>query len=127
MNSPTASNSSASILIVEDEVLLCETLEQLLSFSGFKTLTAHNGKEALAVLEKNRVDLILSDIQMPVMGGIELLKNVKTKYPGVKLIFFSAFADLTRTQALDLGALELLPKPLRIENLVEKIHESLAS
>jgi len=114
-------------MIVEDEPLLRDTLEQLLQFSGFNVVTAGNGKEALDKLAQNQVDLVLSDIKMPVMDGVELLKNIRASYTDLKVIFFSAFADISHDEALRMGALDLLSKPVRIESLIEKINQSLVN
>jgi YesN/AraC family two-component response regulator len=112
-------------MIVEDEPLLRDTLEQLLQFSGFTVLTASNGKEALEKLAQNPVDLVLSDIKMPVMDGVELLRHIRTTYKGLKVIFFSAFADISHAEALQMGALDLLSKPVRIESLIETLRTHL--
>ncbi|MFL5813546.1 MAG: response regulator [Bdellovibrionia bacterium] len=115
------------IMIVEDEPLLRDTLEQLLQFSGFTVFTAGNGKEALDKLAQNDVDLVLSDIKMPVMDGVELLRHIRVSRPGLKVIFFSAFADISHAEALQMGALDLLSKPVRIESLIETIRSNLSA
>jgi YesN/AraC family two-component response regulator len=127
MNQSSGAKPASRIMIVEDEPLLRDTLEQLLQFSGFSVVTAGNGKEALDKLAQNPVDLVLSDIKMPVMDGVELLKNIRILHAGLKVIFFSAFADISHAEALQMGALDLLSKPVRIESLIEKIHASLAA
>jgi YesN/AraC family two-component response regulator len=115
------------IMIVEDEPLLRDTLEQLLQFSGFTVVTAGNGKEALDKLAQHDVDLVLSDIKMPVMDGVELLRHIRVSHPGLKVIFFSAFADISHAEALRMGALDLLSKPVRIESLIETIRSNLSA
>jgi CheY-like chemotaxis protein len=131
MNQPSNPEGAAGtpplprIMIVEDEPLLRDTLEQLLQFSGFEVVSAGHGQEALEILEKSPVDLVLSDIKMPVMDGVELLKNIRARYASVKVIFFSAFADISQAEAIQMGALDLLSKPVRIESLIEKIQAHL--
>lgn len=127
MDSSQNTTPSWRIMIVEDEPLLRDTLEQLLQFSGFTVLTAGNGKEALDKLAQNPVDLVLSDIKMPVMDGVEMLRHIRATYGGLKVIFFSAFADISHAEALQMGALDLLPKPVRIESLIETIRSNLAA
>lgn len=127
MNQELSQKPSSRIMIVEDEPLLRDTLEQLLMYSGFNVVTAGNGKEALDKLAQDQVDLVLSDIKMPIMDGVELLKNIRAIHTGLKVIFFSAFADISHDDALRMGALDLLPKPVRIESLIEKINECLVN
>jgi two-component system response regulator FlrC len=118
-------SSKARILVVEDESMLRETLVQILNMSDLDATGAENGKIALDLLNQQSFDLVLSDVQMPVMGGVELLRNIQVAHPGIKLVFFSAFADLSRAKAVEMGALDLLFKPLGIETLIEKIQSYL--
>lgn len=86
-------NRKKSILIVEDEPELAEIYTTLLTQSGYKTAVAHNGKEALDVAEAHQPDLILLDLRMPIMDGVEFLKkyDLKKKHLGVKVVVFSNY------------------------------------
>lgn len=87
------SNSKKSILIVEDEPELAEVYQTLLGQSGYNITVAHNGESALAAVEEKAPDLILLDLRMPIMGGVEFLENydVKEEHKGVKVIVFSNY------------------------------------
>ncbi|MDB5183586.1 MAG: DNA-binding response regulator VicR [Candidatus Saccharibacteria bacterium] len=82
-----------SILIVEDEPELAEVYSTLLNQSGYKVAVAHNGKEALKTAGDHSPDLILLDLRMPVMDGVEFLKkyDLKKSHPDVKVVVFSNY------------------------------------
>jgi len=83
------------ILIVDDEKLLLESLELILSMNESFTITglAHDGKEALDILEKEQVDIALVDLNMEGMSGQELISKVKTTYPKTKILVLTTFYD----------------------------------
>jgi CheY-like chemotaxis protein len=85
----------AKILVVEDEKLLNEAYELVLKKEGHKVGTAFNGEEALKQFEKDKPDLVLLDLRMPKMDGVEFLKqlNPTDKYPEVHIIVFSNYDD----------------------------------
>jgi CheY-like chemotaxis protein len=82
-----------SVLIVEDEPELAEIYHTLLSQSGYNAMIAHNGKDALHSVSTQSPDLILLDLRMPIMDGVEFLKkyNLKEKHPDVKVVVFSNY------------------------------------
>jgi len=115
-----------SVLIVDDEEMMHELLERILSKEGFEVDKASSGKEALDKLETKKVDLIISDIKMPGMDGLELLKAVRSKYPDISVIMMTAFGDTyTVKDALLLGADEYVTKPFKsheITLVVERVY-----
>lgn len=86
-------NRKKSILIVEDEPELAEIYQTLLKQAKYTVYAAHNGKEALEVAEAHKPDLILLDLRMPVMDGVEFLEayDLKTTHPDVKVVVFSNY------------------------------------
>src|SRR5688572_3758155 len=89
---------------------------------GFKTLAAGNGVEALALLESNAVDLVISDIQMPGGNGVELLKQVRVRNAAIPvLLFITGFSDLTLEEAYALGADATLCKPFSRKELMDRV------
>lgn len=98
--------NNLSVLLVDDEPLLLESLEIILSFHNIKTAgTAHDGKEALSVLEKAHCDLAMIDLNMKGMGGIELIERIKSEYPKIKILVLTTFYDDKNiTQAIANGA-----------------------
>lgn len=86
-------NRKKSILIVEDEPELAEIYQTLLKEAKYTVYAAHNGKEALEAAEAHKPDLILLDLRMPVMNGVEFLEayDLKEKHPDVKVVVFSNY------------------------------------
>jgi CheY-like chemotaxis protein len=117
----------ASILLVDDEPFLREIMGGWLARVAGRVFCAEHGEEALKILAANKVDLILSDVRMPVMDGISLLKKIKktgTKTPGV--IFITGFSDVPLREAYDMGAEAVLEKPISREELLTIAKRALA-
>ncbi len=105
----------ADILVVDDDDVIRETLQELLS-ADYSCQTADTAEEALAKLEAQRFDVVLTDISMPGLNGMELLKRVVEKYPGTPVIIISGHSDQDHAQGLiRRGAFDYLLKPFRLE------------
>ena len=117
--------SEATILVVDDEELLRNALVFQFKREGFNVLAAENGKAAFEIIKNNKVDAVVSDIQMPGGNGIELLKDVKNYDVEIPvLVFITAFADITEAEAYDLGANAIFSKPFDRKQLVKCIKEA---
>ena len=79
------------ILVVDDEVEIRDALSRHFRFMGYQVCTAVNGKEALDIMMKDKVDILISDVLMPVMGGVDLLKAVRSQYPMVPVIMMTGY------------------------------------
>jgi CheY-like chemotaxis protein len=125
---------NATVLVVDDEVMLLDIFRVWLQEESCCVLTAGNGVAALQILRDNHVDVIVSDVRMPVMDGILLLKNLATysqmkpgkqdHYPP-KMIFISGFTDLEPREAYDLGIEALMQKPIKRAQFVAAVRWSL--
>jgi DNA-binding NtrC family response regulator len=104
-------NGSRCILVVEDEELICDCLGTLLELEGYNPVLTHNGAQALEKFRENPFEIVLCDIRMPVMDGIELLKQLKVLAPLTKVIFMSGYSDVNREKALEMGAADFIRKP----------------
>ena len=114
------------ILIVDDELSMRELLEFMLEKRGYGVLSAANGKEALSIIEKERYDLLLCDIRLGDITGLEVLTASKKKYPHVTVIMISAFATTeTAVEAMNQGAFDYVPKPFKNEELLQTIANAL--
>ena len=83
-----------TILVVDDDASIRESFEKILKRTGYEVLTAENGEEALDIIRQQSVDLVLSDLRMPKMGGLKLLKASKTLSPEIEVILMTAFGDV---------------------------------
>lgn len=116
----------ATILVVDDDEDLRQAIAFDLTRRGYAVLTAADGLEALDVIRSRPIELVLSDIRMPGMDGVELLRQVKAMNHELPVvIFITGFADLSLEQAYDLGADAVLPKPFDRAEFFRIIERSL--
>ncbi len=110
------------VLVVEDDLDLCEALNDTLEIEGYRVLSANNGTEALSQLTKNKFRLVVSDIQMPIMDGIQLLNNMRQKHPEIPVLLMTAYGTVPKAvEAMQSGAADYLIKPFEASTLVEKV------
>jgi two-component system OmpR family response regulator len=119
----TAKTSAARILVVDDEDVLREMLGDALRLSGFEVLEAADGSKALTVLQGAKVDLIISDVNMPGMDGYEMLSHLRAQgdeTPAIMLTARRERADVTK--GLKLGADDYVTKPFGLEELILRVN-----
>ncbi len=113
-------------LVVDDETRLRQALVRLMQGDGFTCLEAGSGVEALEVLEKEPVALVLSDMRMPKMDGQELLRNLRLRYPDVAVVMITAVAEVEVAVAcLALGAMDYITKPFVFEEVRARVAQAL--
>jgi two-component system, response regulator, stage 0 sporulation protein F len=115
------------VLIVDDQYGIRILLNEVLQKEGYDTYQAANGLQALEIVQENVPDLILLDMKIPGMDGIEILKRVKALYPDMKVIIMTAYGELDMIQeAMDLGAITHFAKPFDIVDIREAVKKYLA-
>lgn len=108
----------ARILVVDDEASMCDSCKQVLARDRHRVDTALSGQEALAKIGKETYDVVITDMMMPVMSGMELLETVKRRWPEISVIMITGYATIrTAVQAIKLGAFDYIPKPFTPEEL----------
>ncbi|HPT39986.1 MAG TPA: sigma-54 dependent transcriptional regulator, partial [Candidatus Omnitrophota bacterium] len=113
------------VLVVDDEPLIRRSLSEALTLDGYAASGASSGKEALHILNKFKIDIILSDIQMPDMDGLQLLKEVKTrKYPAPVILMTGYGTIDNAVSAIQMGAYDYVTKPI-IDNEIKILLERL--
>ncbi len=125
---PAASSPppAARILVADDERSMRELLAIVLKREGYEVLLAENGQQALAALQAGHVDLVISDIKMPDMSGVEVLRAAKAVDVSLPTIMMTAFASTdTAVEAMRLGACDYLIKPFDVDELKLKVREKL--
>lgn len=114
------------ILVVDDRQEVRLLFEDFLSTKGFAVAAVGSGREALAILEKDRPDLIFLDLVMPGMDGLETLRQIKEKDATAQVVIVTAYADVeTARRAMTLGASDYLGKPCGLALLLQVIEETL--
>ncbi|MBX6422879.1 sigma-54 dependent transcriptional regulator [Thermosulfurimonas sp. F29] len=120
------SSESPRILIVDDDQSFQRFLQLFLEKEGYRVLIAGDGTEALKILEREEPDLILLDLRMPEMGGLEFLERLRREGRETPVIVITAYASLdSAVRAKREGAYDYLPKPFRLEDLRRKLKEAL--
>lgn len=114
------------ILVVDDEQDVRETLEKVLKSMEYIPFTAASGKEALDIIKNNKIDVVLSDLYMPEMDGIELLKRVRSFDRNIVFMMITAHPTIeTAVEAIKKGAYDYLTKPFHVEEVRLKINRAL--
>ncbi len=110
------------ILIVDDEVDLALLLQLIFEKHGYQTVTAHSGRAALAIVEKEQVDAIVTDIRMPHGDGVELLEKIRMQNQEKPIIVLvTGYSDLSQAEAYDRGAQAIFTKPLDKKSILETL------
>lgn len=114
-----------SILVVDDEKDSRNGIAHFLKKSSYDVVTAEDGKEAWEFFKENHHDLVLTDMRMPGISGIDLLKKVKTIAPRTKVIIITAHGEVeSYLEAMNHGAFEYLNKPIKIKELIKLINKA---
>ena len=124
-NAGMASETQRVILVVDDEEGLREGLSHLLEDEGYRVLCASTGEQAFEIVRQTHVDLVLTDMKMPGMNGIELLKKVRAIRQEIGVIILTGFGEIeSYIEAMNFGAMEYVSKPFKVNELkfiVQKI------
>ena len=120
MTAPTV--SPKSILVVDDEPLVCDAVKMMLSFDGHAVQTAGSAQEALAMLEKETFDLVITDFEMPNMKGNELAAAIKARSPKQSVVMITAYAEMLQASGTPVTGVDcLVSKPFLLQNLRDAI------
>lgn len=118
--------ATPTILVVDDERELCAILKKTLSREGYRVLTATSGLAALKIIKKEKVNLLLVDLKMPRMDGLEFLKRAKKGKCAVTTIMLTAYGSLSSArEAMGLGVCDYLTKPFDLKEVVTLVKEAL--
>lgn len=110
------------ILIMDDEEDLCKELTSYLTEQGYETSYALDGLEGLQLIENNRPDLLLLDIRMPKINGLQVLEQLTERFPNLTVVVISGYLDAeTTAKAIECGAAASIDKPFKLEELHERV------
>ncbi len=113
------------VLMVDDEVVFCENMTKLLNTRGYQAKAVNEGEEAIRVLKKEAYDVVVLDLKMPGMDGIDILKKLNELNISSQVIMLTGHGGVdTAMEAIKLGAYDYLPKPCEVDELSEMINNS---
>jgi len=113
------------ILIVDDEPVVIKSAERVLTTEGYNIESAVSGKEAISMMEQNTYNLVLTDLKMPEMDGITLIKWIKQKKPETGIVIITGYpSQETIKEALELGIIDYVPKPFTPSVLTDVTHRA---
>jgi len=124
--SPEPDRSRRKILVVDDQKLIADTIVQIFQDAGFEAVAAYDGWSALEIVGRLRPDLLLSDVLMPQMNGVQLAIAMRRNHPETKIVLFTGQAGISEIllEGKEKGyEFELLPKPIHPLKLIERIKE----
>lgn len=116
------------ILVIDDDEMILQTMQDLLADEGFDVLATADGPRALDIVQNQRPNLVLLDLALPSMNGLEVLRHIRDIQPATKVIVITGYgSEESSLVALRYGALDFLGKPVETKTLLEKIHLALDS
>lgn len=113
------------LLLVDDEEEFVSALAERLQLRGIETITASNGEEALARVEEDLPHVVVLDVMMPGLGGVQILEQIKTSHPEIEVILLTGqVLPDGEDEGMRHGAFACLIKPLSVEELIQKIYQA---
>ena len=109
------------ILLVDDEVILQDILRKMIERARHQVIAASSGEEALEILKSQPIDLVITDLYMPSMSGLDLLVSVKDSWPNIPVIIMSGRGPEARDSAVAAGADDFIAKPFRSSEVLERV------
>jgi len=115
------------VLVVDDQPMVRETIEDILNREGYDITSVSNGEDALALMRKKKFDVLLSDIRMPGMSGLDLIEKARREIPDIISILLTAYpsVDSIDQAIIRLGVFDYLLKPVRREKLCETVAKAM--
>ena len=114
------------ILLVDDEENYRELIAKVLTKAGYEVLQAADGMGALSLLERSNVDLVISDILMPVLNGYALVARLREKWPNMPVILTTGFLSPDAAKSMMKGSVDFIPKPINAETLLDMVRSRVA-
>jgi DNA-binding NtrC family response regulator len=120
--------SKGKILVIDDEDIVRTSCSRTLSPEGYEVSLAKNGFEGLRMASEEKFDVVLTDLKMPDMDGIEVLRNIKEKWPETEVIIVTGYQTVdTAVKAIKLGAYDYIEKPFTPDVLISAVTSALSS
>lgn len=115
------------ILVVDDEFNICSACEKIIKKNGYSCLTALSGKDAIELIRKNDIDIVVTDLKMAEIGGMEVLDFLRKNYPEIVTVVITGYASISSVvETMKLGAVDYLPKPFTPEEFINMVNNAWA-
>ncbi|NOY65197.1 MAG: sigma-54-dependent Fis family transcriptional regulator [Nitrospirae bacterium] len=112
------------VLVIDDEAIVRVSCERVLRPEGFEVVVTSRGDEAIELLEKEPYDVVLTDLKMPDMDGLEVLKIIKERWPDIQVIIITGYGTIsTAVQAIKMGAYEYIEKPFTPQDILQVVEK----
>ncbi len=119
--------SKGRILVIDDESIVRMSCNRALSPEGYEVVSAQNGSEGLKILEEGQFDIVLTDLKMPDIDGIEVLRKIKEKWPETEVIIITGYQTVdTAVKSIKLGAFDYVEKPFTPDTLIAAVSDAMA-
>ncbi len=116
------------LLVIDDEPIVRTSCQKILIPEGYEVKIAENGNEGLEILEKERFNLILLDLKMPGIDGVDVLKIIKERWPEIKVIILTGYSTVeTAVTTLRMGAFNFIEKPFTPDKLLKSVEEAIGN
>ncbi len=114
------------VLVIDDEAIVRVSCQRVLEPEGFEVDVTARGDEALEMMQSKQYDVVLTDLKMPDMDGLEVLKEIKKRWPEVQVIIITGYGTIsTAVQAIKLGAYDYIEKPFTPEDILNVVKKAL--
>ena len=123
----TKRNNDKKVLVVDDDRAILKLMSRIIENSGYNVKSASNAKEALKLIMENQFNLVISDISLPGMSGIELYKKVRNRYESLDFIFMSGYAVDDMDESIIESVSGFFPKPFQIQSVMDTISKILSN
>ena len=115
-----------TILLAEDDSFVRDATVAILEYGGYRVITAENGQEAVLLFKENSVDMLLMDVMMPVMNGVEAYRVIRETSPEIRILFTSGYtAEVLDREMIEAKDVRLLHKPIPPDTLLKAVREIL--
>ncbi len=115
-----------TILLAEDDCFVRDATVAILEYGGYRVITAENGQDAVRLFRENRVDMLLMDVMMPVMNGVEAYRMIRETSPEIRVLFTSGYtAEVLDRELIEAKDVRLLHKPIPPDTLLKAVREIL--
>ncbi len=124
---PKAGGKARKILVIEDEDSVARSLKRVLQKEGYEVEVAMNGRTALDMCDQQKFDLLIADLKLPDLDGMEVIRKIKHERPDTKVVVISGHSTITSAvEAMKLGVSDYLPKPFRVDELKKALVSALS-